>query len=279
MKIGIVTDSTCDLPGRVVKRENISVVPMVIVMGGREYHDGVDISHSEFYQRLPGTKPAATTAAPGIQAYKDAYDKLARQGASEILSIHISEKLSAVVNVARQAATEMHNVKVTVLDSQQLSLGMGLQVLTAAQAARDGRSMAQILSLLHNQMIRTHTFAALDTLEYLKRSGRMNFAMSFLGTLLQIKPFLKMYEGNPTAERVRTREGAMHRLLELLQEYGPFEKTAILHSMAAGRAKDLLERAKSLLPEGEIIIEEITPVLGAHLGPGVLGFVTISQNK
>src|SRR5574340_494669 len=120
MKIGIVTHSTCDLPESLVKKEKITVVPMVIVMGGREYHDGVDISHAEFYRRLPETKPTVTTAAPGIQSYKDAYEKLAKQGASEILSIHISEKFSAVVNVARQAALEMKNVKVTVLDSQQL---------------------------------------------------------------------------------------------------------------------------------------------------------------
>lgn len=278
MKIGIVTDSTCDLPESLIKKEKISVVPMVIVMGGREFHDGVDISHTEFYQRLPDTKPAATTAAPGTQAYKNVYENLARQGASEILSIHISEKLSAVVNVARQAAKEIHNIKVTVLDSRQLSLGMGLQVLTAAKAAREGLNMEQLLTLLNKQMLRTHTFAALDTLEYLKRSGRMNFAMSFLGTLLQIKPFLKMYDGNPTAERIRTREGAMHRLLELLHEYGPYEKVGILHSMAADRAKDLQERAKSLLPAGETIVEEITPVLGAHLGPGVLGFTTISKS-
>jgi DegV family protein with EDD domain len=278
MKIGIVTDSTCDLPGSLIKKEKITVVPMVIVMGGREFHDGVDISHTEFYQRLPDTKPAATTAAPGTQAYKNVYENLARQGASEILSIHISEKLSAVVNVARQAAKEIHNIKVTVLDSRQLSLGMGLQVLTAAKAAREGLNMEQLLTLLNKQMLRTHTFAALDTLEYLKRSGRMNFAMSFLGTLLQIKPFLKMYDGNPTAERIRTREGAMRRLLELLHEYGPYEKVGILHSMAADRAKDLQERAKSLLPAGETIVEEITPVLGAHLGPGVLGFTTISKS-
>jgi DegV family protein with EDD domain len=131
--------------------------------------------------------------------------------------------------------------------------------------------------MLEEQIRRTHVFAALDTLEYLKRSGRMNFAISALGTLLQIKPFMKMYNGEPTAERVRTRKAAMKRLVELLKEYGPYEKVALLHSQAALRAKAMLQEVRSLLPAEDIWVEEITPVLGAHIGPGVIGFACISK--
>ena len=164
-----------------------------------------------------------------------------------------------------------------VFDSRQLSLGTGFQVLAAAQTAAEGRSLNEILSMLEEQIRRTHVFAALDTLEYLKRSDRMNFAISALGTLLQIKPFMKMYNGEPTAERVRIRKGAMKRLIELLKEYGLYKKVALLHSQAAQRVKAMLQEVSSLLPAGDIWVEEITPVLGPPIGPGVIGFACISK--
>jgi DegV family protein with EDD domain len=142
--------------------------------------------------------------------------------------------------------------------------------------------MQEILSMLEDQIPRTYVFAALDTLEFLRRSGRMNFAISFLGTLLQIKPFMKMYDGNPTAERIRTRNGAVKRLIELLKEMGPLEKVAIVHTRAEDRARVLLQEVRHLLPDSnimDIMIEEITPVIGAHVGPGVLGFACISNDR
>jgi DegV family protein with EDD domain len=149
--------------------------------------------------------------------------------------------------------------------------------LAAAQAAEEGRSMPEILALLEDQIKRTHVFAALDTLEFLRRSGRMNFAISFIGTLLKIKPFLKMYDGQAIAERIRTRAAAMKRLVQLVHEVAPLEKIALLHSNAADRAKAVLQEVKSLLPEGNILLAEITPVLGAHIGPGVVGFACITH--
>jgi len=277
MSIRVVTDSTCDLPQEIIRKSGIGVVPLFIHAGGREYQDGVDLSRSEFYEQLPSFQPAATTAVPGPDIFRREYDRLAAEGATEILSIHISEKLSGMVNIAREAAKETNSVAVTVFDSRQLSLGMGFQVLAAAEAAAAGRTMAEILAMLEGQIARTHVFAALDTLEFMRRSGRMNFALATLGTLLQIKPLLKMYDGEPTAERVRTRGGAVKRLIELLLESGPYEKAAILHSAAAERARELLEEIRNLLPAGEIWMEEINPVIGAHIGPGVIGFACISK--
>jgi DegV family protein with EDD domain len=277
MTIRIVTDSSCDLPPEIIQRHKIAVIPLFINVGDQSYMDGVDLTHQEFYERLPGFRPAAKTAAPGPEVFQKAYDQLAAEGASEILSIHISTKLSAIMEIARTAAREITRVPVTVCDSRQLSLGTGFQVQTAAEAAAEGRSLGDILSMLEEQIRRTHVFAALDTLEYLKRSGRMNFAISALGTLLQIKPFMKMYNGEATAERVRTRRGAMKRLVELLKEYGPYEKVAVLHTHATQRANALLQEVRDLLPAGDIWVEEITPVLGAHIGPGVVGFACISK--
>jgi len=253
------------------------VIPLFINVGDQSYLDGVDLSHQEFYERLPGFRPAPKTAAPGPDVFRKTFEQLASEGATEILSIHVSAKLSAIVDIARTAAKETIRLPVTVFDSRQLSLGTGFQVLAAAEAADRGLSMSEILVLLEGQIRRTHVFAALDTMEYLKRSGRMNFAISALGTILQIKPLMKMYNGEPTAERVRTRKGAIKRLVELLEEYGPYEKAALLHSHALQRAEALLQEVRSLLPAGDIWVEEITPVLGAHIGPGVIGFACISK--
>jgi DegV family protein with EDD domain len=277
MTIKIVTDSTCDLPSELIKMHNITVIPMFIIVGEQEYRDGIDLSRQEFYERLPQFHPSPTTAAPGPDIFRQVYERLASEGATEILSIHISIKLSGTVDISRQAARETSVVPVTVFDSRQLSLGTGFEVLTAAKAAAQGKSMLEIIEMLNDQISRTHVFAALDTLEFLRRSGRMNSAISRLGESLQIKPLLKMFDGNPTAERVRTRKKALKRLIELLKEAGPFEQVAILHSHATDQARTLLDGIKPSLPDGNILFEEITPVLGAHIGPGVIGFACISQ--
>jgi DegV family protein with EDD domain len=277
MTIRIVTDSTCDLPRELIEKHHITVIPMYIHVGEQSFRDGVELSRQEFYERLPEFKPAPTTAAPGPEIFRQVYEQVAAEGATEILSIHISVKLSAVCTIAAQAARETTVVPVTVFDSRQLSLGTGFQVLAAAQAAEAGHPMSEIRSMLEGLILRIRVFAALDTLEFLHRSGRMNFAISFLGTLLQIKPFMKMYDGNPTAERIRTRHGVVKRLIELLNEAQPYEKVALLHSQATDRATALLEQVRHLLPAGDILIEEINPVLGAHIGPGVLGFACVSK--
>jgi DegV family protein with EDD domain len=253
------------------------VIPLFINVGDRSYLDGVDLSHQEFYERLPEFRPAPKTAAPGPLVFRQTFKQLAAEGATEILSIHVSSKLSAVADIARTAAEGISRLPVTVFDSRQLSLGTGFQVLAAAEAAARGLARGEILSLLEKLIGRIRVFAALDTMEYLRRSGRASFALSALGTLLQIKPFMKMYNGEPTAERVRTRKGAMRRLVELLEEYGPYEKVAMLHSHARQRAEAFLQEVRGLLPEGEIWMEEITPVLGAHIGPGVIGFACVSK--
>lgn len=276
MTIRLVTDSTCDLPSEVVRQHNITVVPLIITAGGKELRDGVDISRREFYEQLPDFRHSPKTAAPGPEVFREAYERLAAEGADEILSIHISHKLSATIDSARQAASEAKAAQVTAFDSRQLSLGTGFEVLEAARAAAQGRTLAEILDLLDGQIRRTHVCAALDTLEYMRRGGRMNGAITALGELLQVKPILKMYDGEPTAERVRTRGGAMKRLRQLIAAHVPYTKAAVLHSGAAERAREFLRHIEDLLPTGEIWVEEINPVLGAHLGPGVVGFAGIS---
>jgi len=279
MTIKIVTDSTCDLPVELVKQHGISVIPMYINFGDQGFQDGVDITRQEFYDRLPQSDPFPTTAAPGIDQFHAVYNQLMEAGADEIISIHISSSLSAVVDVAQTAAEQFKGIPVTVYDSGQLSLGTGYQALAAAQAAENGLYLEDIINLLEQQSPRTHVFAALDTLEFLKRSGRMNSVMAGLGGLLQIKPILTMHTGTPGAERVRTKERALQRLLELAAELRPLEKIALVHTNARNEAYALWEKAQYLFPQQDAPLSvDVTPALGAHLGPGAVGFTCISQN-
>jgi DegV family protein with EDD domain len=277
MTIRLVTDSTCDLPQGIIQEFSITVVPLVITAGDRELRDGVDITRSEFYTRLPELAHSPKTAAPGPEAFRQAYERLAAEGADEVLSIHISHKLSATIDSARQAAAETTAVQVTAFDSRQLSLGTGFEVLSAARAAAQGAPLPEIMDMLDGQIRRTHVCAALDTLEYMRRGGRMSGAIAALGTLLQVKPILKMYDGEPTAERVRTRLAALQRLRALVAQNAPYEQAALLHSGALQAAGDFHLLVEDLLPPGEIWMEEINPVLGAHIGPGVLGFAGVSR--
>ncbi len=278
METRIVTDSTCDLPQHLVDHYGITVIPLHIQQGNNTYLDGVNLTREQFYEQLPGFHPAPTTAAPSPDIFKQAWDKLADSGAKAILSIHISESLSATINSARIAAEQFMRIPVTVLDSSQLSLGMGFIVEKAAQMSQAGKRMEEIVSSLGGVMKRTYVFASLHTLEYLRRSGRMHFALARFGEFLQIKPLLHMNQGKPTAHRVRTQRRANERLLEWLKEYAPIERLAIVHAGVPDEAKALLERIRDSLPiGGDVPIVQITPVLGAHLGIGALGFACISK--
>lgn len=279
MSIRVVTDSTCDLPQATVDRYGITVLPLHINFGAQSSLDGVEITRAEFYERLPRFNPAPTTAAPGLDAFQQAYQRLEDAGATGIVSIHISASLSAVSDVARMAAQEYRGVPVTVIDSQQLSMGVGFVVEAAAQAAAEGLPLADVLARIDTRIQRTHVFAAIDTLEYLKRSGRMNGVIAGLGSLLQLKPILHMHRGKASAERVRTSARAMARLVEILQTVGPVEQAVLLHAHAPERAAQLQTQARAWLPAGPLPSIEITPVLGAHLGPGAVGLAVVSAQK
>jgi DegV family protein with EDD domain len=276
MTIRVVTDSTCDLPAGTIEKYGIKVLPLYINVGEREYLDGIDITREEFYEKLPDFPTHPTTAVPSPMKFKAIYDALAEDGATEIISIHISETLSAMVNVARAAAQETLSAVIHVIDGGQLSLGTGFLVERAAELAAKGSPMDEIIEALSSQMRRTHVFAALDTLEFLKRSGRMNRWVSNLGSLLQIKPILTMHDGKPGNERVRTREKAMQKVVEMLTAVGRIERVALVHTHAPQRIAELKQMAAHLLPKADLMTQDITPVIGAHIGPGAAGFAVVS---
>lgn len=277
MSIRIVTDSTCDLPEEITRQQAITVIPLNINIGDETFLDGVDLTRTEFYARLPEYSHSPKTAAPGPDVFKKVYERLADEGAQAILSIHISETLSATINSARTAAEQFTRIPVTVIDSSQLSLGTGFLVEQAAVMARAGEKVEDIIAALQILMKRTYVFASLKTLEYLRRSGRMNFALARFGELLQIKPLLHMHLGKATAHRTRTQKRATERLLSWLNEYAPYEKLAILHAGIQGEAEALREKIRPFLPNDDVPIIQITPVIGAHLGIGALGLACISK--
>ena len=277
MTIRIATDSTCDLPAEVIRELNIKVIPLYINIGEQGYLDGVDITRTEFYTNLPGYPTHPTTGVPGPDAFTKAYDDLVEEGATEILSIHISKALSAMIDIARSAAGSFHKAAVTALDGGQLSMGTGFQVETAARMALEGRSMAEIMQKLQDMASRLFVSARLDTLEFLRRSGRMNGTVSGIGSLLRLRPLLKMHNGVSASEMVRTTKKAEERLVHLLKERMPVERFALLHTNAAEAAEAFRERVADLIPRRPVYSMDITPVIGAHIGPGAVGFAILSE--
>jgi DegV family protein with EDD domain len=280
MSIRIVTDSNCDLPRTLIDEYAVTVIPFYINIGSQSYLDDVEMSREDFYEGLPDFEAQPMTSVPGPGTFIEVYEKLAAEGATEILSIHISESLSAMLNSARLAAEQWSGVPVSVFDSTNLTLGTGLQVLAAAQAAAEGRSMVEIVAMLQDFAARTYCFAALDTVEFLRRSGRLTRFQWGLASVLQIKPLLKMHGGEPEMERVRTSTKAVERLLELTTELGPLEELTVVHTHALDRAEALRQQARHLFPSDKApLFAEVTPVIGAHIGPGAVGFVAIKARQ
>jgi DegV family protein with EDD domain len=188
----------------------------------------------------------------------------------------MAASLSAMVNSARLAAEETPALPITVYDSGNLTLGTGLQVLAAARAAAEGRTMGQIVTLLEDLATRTYCFAALDTIEFLRRSGRLSRFQWGLGAALQIKPILKMHAGVADMERVRTRRRALDRTVEMVEDLGPLEELVLVHTHSPEEAQVLWQKARHLSAwQDAPLSAEVTPVIGTHIGPGAVGFVAI----
>src|SRR6266498_3331750 len=278
MKLGILTDSTCDIPKYLVEQYELEVVPSILIIDGKEYADGIGISREEFYKRLPSLKTQPTTAAPSIGDFSTRFEALLTRGCDHILSIHAAGALTSILSIAQQAASDFSN-RVTCVDSTSLSLGLGFQVLAAAEVAELGLQVA--LDALKSAHRRLHVSAALDTMEYLKRSGRVPATVAMLGSILHIKPLIELTNGEVKAiGAVRTNSQANERMSKFLLEGGSLEKLAILHTGAEPRAKEflneLMQRASQSVPR-DILMVNVTTVIGTHVGPNGLGFAAVRK--
>ena len=277
MRTGIVTDSTSDLPPELVKRLGIVVVPALVILDGREYVDGVNLSRQEFYQRLPALREVST-AAPSIGEFQRAYRQLFEAGARQIVSIHVAASLSAICQVACMAAQEFAG-RVEVVESGQLSFGLGLQVLAAAEAARRGESLEAIHQAIRSTRQRLWVKAVLDTMEYLRQSGHVSNVVARLGGAFHVRPLIELRDGMVKATGVvRTPSQAEAWLARDLRSLPRLERLAILHTGAEARAQRFLERMRQELgdrwPEESWLIN-VTAVIGAHLGPNGLGYAAL----
>jgi DegV family protein with EDD domain len=280
LSIHIVTDSTCDLPAETIRQNGIHVIPLYVHMNGRSYLDGYDLSREEFYDRIENSHPHPTTAAPGTDTFIAMYQKIADLGADGIVSIHVAKSLSNTCNSAELAAKEMaKTIPIVVIDSGQLSLGLGMLVLSAAARASSGATLQDIEATIREASGRTVAYAWLNTLDYLRRSGRLSFMKNSLASLLDIKPIMKMENGEAKMESVRTKKRAMARVLELVEKLGPIESIGITHFNASADVFALKTLLQPLLPAHLPIIENsVTPTLGAHVGPGAVCVSCIARN-
>lgn len=275
-KIGLVTDSPCDLPFDLVEKHRIEVVPAILVLDGQSYIDGETISREEFYRRLPALRVAPSTAAPSPLAFSARYEKFLSAGCEHVICISTAASLTSLHNVARAAAADFPG-RVTVLDSGQLTLGIGFQVLAAAEALAAGADLAETLAIIQSTRQRIRLMGVLDTLEYVRRSGRVPGLVASLGGLLNLKPVVTLAEGvvRPLGA-VRTTRQANEKVLDLLLAQGSLERLAILHTNAPERAAQFSETLANrvAVPPGLLTVN-LTSVLGTHLGPNGLGFAAV----
>ena len=278
MRIAVVTDSTADIPNHIALKKSIRVIPAILVIDGKSLVDGEGITRSQFYDLLPEIKTPPTTATPSIARFQAVYDQLFQEGYENILSIHVASQLSGMVSTAQIASKEF-NGKVTVIDSGQLSLGLGFQVLAASEFVADGCEMDQLLLNLQDIRQRIRVIAMLDTLEYVRRSGRVSWARARIGSMLKIKPFVEVKGGKVLNRgQTRTRKKGIEHLISMCQKFGTIEKFAILHTNAESEANLLLAKLDESWTEPPMIVN-VTTIVGAHVGPNGLGFAIILNNN
>ena len=279
MAVRIVTDSTADLPADIVAALGITVVPLHIYFGEAHFEDGVSITTNEFYRRLKTpNQPFPRTSAPSTGEFAAAYSRVCGQG-DEIVSIHLSPKLSATHAAATAAAALVRpTCHVSVVDSATASLPLGLLVLQAAQMSRAGSSAAAIVDAIESAAPRTRFFGVLETLEYLRKGGRIGRATAFVGGLLNAKPLIGLRDGVAyPIERVRGRQRALERIVQMVEQAGTLSSLAVGHTTDEEGMQALVQRVSIHYPSERILRARCGATLGSYLGPGAFGVAFIQS--
>lgn len=278
MAFRIVTDSTADLPAEVAGGLGITVVPLIVFFGDEAYLDGVDLDNVSFYQKLAASKDLPHTSQPSPAAFQETYQRLIDEGAEAILSIHLSSKLSGTYQsacAARDAlAEEGRKVPIEIIDSLSISVGMSYAIEQAARQARGGKSLEELKASVEDILARTHILAVLDTLEYVRRGGRIGGARAMLGNMLSFKPIVSLKDGEVVpVEQPRTRSKAYARIAQLLSEMGPVERVSIAES--SDEVGQQLSAAVKEVYSGEMPVYRLGAVLGTHTGPGTAAIALV----
>jgi len=280
MTVKIVTDSVADLPSQVVEELGITVIPLNVRFGEEVYRDGIDITTEQFYERLTHSKIPPVTSVPSPQSFADAYDKLAEE-TDEILVITLSSKLSGACEVASQSIGLMkRKCRVEVIDSQWAVMAEGFVVITADKAARAGSSLDEVMGIAHRNIKRVDFRAVFDTLEYLRRGGRIGKAQALLGSMLKINPIITIKDGVvEPAGRTRSRAKAIDYLYDFAMSYANIEEMAVEDAACSDEADKLVEQLSSKFPRERIYRSKTTPVIGTHTGPGLLLVAILGDKK
>lgn len=271
MTVKIVTDSVADLPSQVVKELGITVIPLLVRFGTELYRDGIDLTADEFYDMLARSKVFPVTSVPSPATFADAYDKLAEE-TGEILAIMVSSKLSGTYEVALQSIGLMkRKCRVEVVDSLCAVMAQGFVVMKAAEAANAGASLDEVIEVTRKNIPRAGFLAAFDTLEYLRRGGRIGKAQAFLGSMLKINPLITLKDGVvEPAGRTRSRAKAVDHLYNFAMSYSYIEEMAVEHTACPDEAEALIKRLSSKFPRERIYRSKMTPAIGTHTGPRLL---------
>lgn len=282
-KVAIVTDSTSTIPTELMNGLPIHIAPMQVIWSGKTYLDGVDIKPAEFYQRLRTATEMPTTSQATPGAFMSIYAQLLEEG-YEILSLHISEKLSGTLTSAYQAREHFPGAKIEIIDSQFTAMAMGFQVLAAARAAEQGATLRECAAIAEQSRAHVGVYFLVDTLEFLRRGGRIGGAAALLGTVIQMKPILELRNGQvEPVQKVRTMSKAVDRLLDMFevkasQNCCPIRISA-LHADDEEEAQELLVRARQRFGISDVhdaVISVVSPAIGVHTGPGALGLAYMS---
>ena len=273
MSIAVVTDSTSDLPPDIAQLHGISVVPLNVHIEDETFLDGVTISADEMYRRLPDQKVIPTTSAPSVGTFAEMYEKLGETH-DEIISVHLSSKLSLTHGAAVNAVSELgsNGPRIEVVDTEQASMALGYTAVQAAEAIAGGSSLDDAVALVKNASKRAVFIGMVDTLKYLVRGGRIGKAQGYVGSILRVRPILTLQDGiaHPF-ERARNRKKGIARLKSIVAEYAPLEKLSVLYTTDEVDAQNIANEIAEFAPDGEPVVAQLGPVVGNYLGPGTLG--------
>ncbi|MDP6402396.1 MAG: DegV family protein [SAR202 cluster bacterium] len=274
MAVKVVTDSTSDLHPELAESLGLTVVPLNVHFGTEEYYkDGIDLSADEFYERLVGGTELPKTSQPSVGDFIEVYERLGRD-ADGILSVHISSKLSGTFNSAVQARAQVDvGCPIEVIDTLQVSMGLGMTAQEAARAAQGGAGLEDVAEAARNAAERCQCIVLFETLEYLEKGGRIGKARALLGTLLRIRPLIIIQEGEVhELGKERTRTRGIARLKDIARGYAPLDEVCVLYSTTLDEAESIAEDLSDLLPDDrKPSIGRFGPVIGTYTGPGVLG--------
>ncbi|MBO8137754.1 MAG: DegV family protein [Desulfotomaculum sp.] len=277
--VKIVTDSTADLSPDLLKKYDISMIPLKVNFGTESYKDQIEIKPEEFYKRIKNEKSIPSTSQPSPGEIYEVFKSLADQGHS-IISIHISSHLSGTYQAALLAKSMLPDADIHVIDSGTVSVGLGLLVLEAAKAAAEGKSMEDVINVVKQTIPNIKIYFIVDTLEYLAKGGRIGHATAFLGTLLNIKPLLVLTDGVIyPVEKIRGRKKAINRLVELIKAETEGKQTYIYAADAGNKLalNELVNKAREELNYQEMMLGSLGPVVGCHSGPEAIGIAFFTK--